>query len=684
MHKKLGKYEIIEELGKGAMGVVYKAFDPLMARYVALKTMSHTDANDPEFKKRFYKEAQAPGRLHHEHIVIIYELNEDQGIPFIAMEYLEGTDLHRLIQSDYIFTLKKILDIMAQVCEGLNYAHQNGIIHRDVKPANIFLLKNGKVKIVDFGIAQISQSSLMTRTGMILGTPSYMAPEQVRAEGVGGASDQFSVGVILFELLTGRRPFEGDTYSTIMYKILHDPPPRIRDFYPTCPAELEELVLKMLGKESSERFVDLTSVARRLRKIEADLAQDVQVEGTIAITRASTMDKSLNLELIHRYLREEKFDLARRVLDKMKSLGETPEIVEALAADIQEKQRLARIDQLVDEGSHFYEDDHFDLALECFNDALALDSENTRVLEWVRKTHEREAEKRLRQAIDQYLEKGDRLVGDGKPQEALRVYSEAVKLNPASTAAAERIRNVQGILEQEAQRSQCQTLCQQARSALDKGERAAATQLCREALDIMPAFADASDLLASIQAQNREEKIQRTLQEMESFYLKKEYDRALTRAGEAIDQVGLDPRLKHSIGKTQWARRRRVIVPAALLAVALLAAAGYWLVETLRPPVGTVVPGFLVVDIRPGVEILQLTDVRTGQPVRLSDRQTPIRLSLPPGEYRLRYQNKELMREAVEETVTVRGGQLVTVSKKVPGFNPTEAVDSILGEGAQP
>ena len=687
MLKQLGKYEVIEELGKGAMGIVYKAYDPLMARYVALKTMSCTNASDPEFKKRFYKEAQAPGRLHHDNIVTIYELNEDQGIPYIAMEYLEGSDLQRLIHSDHIFTLRKIIDIMVQVCEGLQFAHQGGIIHRDVKPANIFLIKNTKVKIVDFGIAHISQSSLMTRTGVMLGTPSYMSPEQVRCEPLSGASDQFSVGVLLYELFTGHRPFEGDTYTNILYKILHEEPAAVHDFYPTCPPELEALVLKTLSKIPTDRFLDLASVARRLRKIEAELDQDMTMEPTLQLTRSPqvTAGKSIKLDMIQRYVREGKYDQALRILEKLRSSGESPEILEALQEEIQDKQRLGRIEELVGEGSEFYQDGHYELALECFNEALAIDPGNARVLEWVRKTHQKETEQRVRHSINQYLEKGSRLMEEGNLQEALRVLGEALKLNPASAEVADKIKQVQHLLEQKDKETQCHTLCQQAHQILEAGKQDEALQVCQQALEILPSYPQAVHLAQHIEKQRREETIQIALRELEALFLKKKYDQALTLAGDTIQKVGADDRLRGLVTRIESSRRRKVLLPAILAVLALLAVVVIlvlWPGGEVKPPPPP--PGFLVLDIRPAATLAGVVDADTGKAVSLSDKELPLRLELPPGRYTVTYRNDSLLKEPAHEPVQIQSGKTVTINRKLPGFSAADAVQSILDQEKQP
>ena len=208
---KLGKYEIRRELGKGAMGVVYEGFDPSIERVVALKTIRADQLGGedaPEILARFRREAQAAGRLKHPHIVAVYEYGEDAGTTFIAMEFVEGRSLKEFFSQHARFTVPQLARIMSELLDALDYSHRRGVVHRDIKPANIMILPDGTVKVADFGIARIESSNL-TQTGMILGTPSHMSPEQFMGQTVDGRSDLFSAGVILYELLTGEKPFSG-------------------------------------------------------------------------------------------------------------------------------------------------------------------------------------------------------------------------------------------------------------------------------------------------------------------------------------------------------------------------------------------------------------------------------------------------------------------------------------------
>jgi len=273
--QKLGKYEIQSEIGRGAMGLVYRALDPILEREVAIKTMMASMGGlDSESKARFYREAKSAAKLTHRNIVTIYDMGEEEGVPYIAMEFLSGVDLHRKMKMDGTIPLREALDITSQILRGLNYAHEFRIVHRDIKPANVYILTNGTVKILDFGIAKLA-SSEMTRTGMVLGTVDYMSPEQIRADkGVDGRSDLFSVGVILYELISGRKPFPGDAITQIMYRIVHEAPvgvPTDREI----PDSLLQITKKALSKSPDDRFQSGTEFAKALegviQQIDADL-----------------------------------------------------------------------------------------------------------------------------------------------------------------------------------------------------------------------------------------------------------------------------------------------------------------------------------------------------------------------------------------------------------------------------
>lgn len=262
------------------MGVVYRAHDTLLERVVALKVISTSIEDNPELRERFFREARAAGQLSHRNIITIHDLGEHEGQPYLAMEFLTGEDLqHRLARSEPM-SLRRKLEIAAEICDGLCYAHRRGLIHRDVKPANIFITDEGVVKLLDFGLARMVASEL-TRSNMMMGTLNYMAPEQVRGERTDHRADIFSFGVVLYEMLSGRKAFQGDSFATTLYKILQDVPEPLLNIDASLPTELVWLVEKSLAKPRDERYQDLTDVARDLAIIRQHLS------GSDAITMAA-------------------------------------------------------------------------------------------------------------------------------------------------------------------------------------------------------------------------------------------------------------------------------------------------------------------------------------------------------------------------------------------------------------
>jgi serine/threonine protein kinase len=294
---KLGRYEIVRELGKGAMGIVYLAKDPLIGRLVALKTIRlgvHSDDDETrEFQQRFVREAQAAGILNHPSIVTVHDIGQDEtgGMSFIAMEYVEGQNLKEVMSSGKALNFEQIADIVAQVADALDFAHAKGIVHRDVKPANIILVEGNRAKITDFGIAKIASGGAnLTSTGQFLGTPNYMAPEQIKGAPVDGRTDIFSLGICLYECLTRRKPFGGDSLTSISYKIVHEPFQPLHEVNPQIPEGFEDVVANCLQKDPAKRYQRGKELAAALRAVirgERPVRTDPVLADETVITRNS-------------------------------------------------------------------------------------------------------------------------------------------------------------------------------------------------------------------------------------------------------------------------------------------------------------------------------------------------------------------------------------------------------------
>jgi eukaryotic-like serine/threonine-protein kinase len=279
---RLGRYEIVGELGKGAMGVVYCARDPMLDRTVAIKTINMELAHEEmaEYEARFYTEAKAAGGLNHPNIVTIYDIGKSEKIAYMAMELLQGKELKTMIAPGRPLPVTYAVDIAAQIAEGLGYAHEHGIVHRDIKPANIMIVRGGLVKITDFGIARMRTTSVQTQVGIVLGSPRYMSPEQVAGKRSEPRSDTFSLGVILYEMVTGKAPFNGEDVTSVMFQILNFIPPPPSSINSEVPSMLDFVVAKALAKAPADRYGSARELASDLR----DCQKRMETPGGAAAT----------------------------------------------------------------------------------------------------------------------------------------------------------------------------------------------------------------------------------------------------------------------------------------------------------------------------------------------------------------------------------------------------------------
>ena len=287
---QIGKYEIVELVGEGAMGTVYRAKDTVLGRTVAVKVMNESIARQADHRQRFLREAQAAGSLQHPNVVTIYDMGELDGHLFIAMEFVHGTDLEKLMVGAEPLKLQSKLDIIVDVLMGLSYAHKHGIVHRDIKPANIRVEDDGRAKIMDFGVAHLA-SSEMTRTGLVVGTPSYMAPEQVMGGKTVPGTDLFAVGAVLYHLLTGVKPFEGPTLQSLFYRIVTDAPRPLEEVRPGLPPALNTIVQKAMSKEANHRYASALEMANAIIAVRSELSGN-SYAATASLVSAVTMVES--------------------------------------------------------------------------------------------------------------------------------------------------------------------------------------------------------------------------------------------------------------------------------------------------------------------------------------------------------------------------------------------------------
>ena len=286
---KAGRYEIVGELGRGAMGVVYRATDPVIGRSVAVKTIRLTEEGTglsrQELLSRFQTEARAAGLLTHPNIVVVYDAGEEDGLYYITMELVEGKSLQALLDGGHAFPVPRVLRILEQTCSALHFAHERNIVHRDIKPANLMLTADDTVKVTDFGTAKILQFGTVQQTTHVMGTPSYMSPEQVKGRPIDGRTDIFSLGVVMYEMLTGEKPFPGQSITTVIYKIVNEDPIPPRQLNPSLHPGLNEIVMRALAKEPEARYQSCRELLEDLRNYRALGANEGNPDATLVSPR---------------------------------------------------------------------------------------------------------------------------------------------------------------------------------------------------------------------------------------------------------------------------------------------------------------------------------------------------------------------------------------------------------------
>ncbi len=300
--ERIGRYRIAGEIGRGAMGVVYRAEDESLGRTVAIKTIlaRMSDEEQAGYLARFRQEAKALGGLNHPAIITVYEFGEEDGLAYLAMEFLEGRELRDLIAAERL-PAAVALEIAAQVAEGLSFAHSHGIVHRDIKPGNIMVLAGNRAKVMDFGIARVRTSDVKTQTGLLLGSPKYMSPEQVLGKGIDSRSDIFSLGVVLYEMLAGAPPFSGENVHQLMFQVCNGRPSPPSRLNPAVPPVADLIVAKALEKDPAARYGDASELAADLRRAVADGAARADpaqgaIERTQVLERTQAMQRTQAME----------------------------------------------------------------------------------------------------------------------------------------------------------------------------------------------------------------------------------------------------------------------------------------------------------------------------------------------------------------------------------------------------
>ena len=526
--KKLGKYEVLEVVGRGGMGVVYKAVDPEIGRLVGIKMMTSAVINDPVLLKRFYREAQSAGKLRHPNIVTIYDLGVQEATPYLVMEFLEGESLDVALRSGRTLTLEEKLNIVIQVCSALAYAHEQGIVHRDIKPGNVMLLKDGTVKLVDFGIARIG-AEYVTRTGQLMGSIQYMSPEQVRGAHVDLRTDIFSTGVLLYQMLTNILPFEGKDAGATLLKIIHGSPAPLGKFLQEYPPELDSIVQRVLANSPDERYQTATELAFDLSQVEARL-KGKRISGY--------------LEAVERSIADGQWDKSREQLLQLLKIdlqnARAKELLREVQQQIQKQQRVERMPDLQTQEQAIAKN-ALDEVLRHSNVSLSLDDSNSQVRELRDSTQER---KQRADKVAELLTRAKSSFDTEDLEDALAAAKQALTVDAESTDAKELHAAIANELEERAKLKQVHTYLEEARKQIFSRHFTAALDVLRQAEGIDPVAPGVNELVALASSGQQQERRRKELEqfssEIEEALNHNDYDVACARAAEALERFPND------------------------------------------------------------------------------------------------------------------------------------------------
>jgi len=539
---RIGRYDVVAELGRGGMGVVYRGEDRLIGREVAIKTLTEVTA---ELRDRFYVEARS-GILNHPNIVTVYEFGEHEGMPYIAMEFVSGDSLEKILRSGRKLTLLETLSIIEQLCSGLGYAHQNRVVHRDIKPANLIVQPDGKVKIVDFGIARLAdQSTRLTKTDAVIGTFHYIAPERLKGEMSDGRSDIWSVGVMLYQMLSGELPFNGEDVSTL-YKVINEPHPSIKALVPDMPEELVAIVDRSLAKNPDDRYGTAEEMAFDLQGISEGLKKE----------RVGDL-----LTSAKRLMEQRQFASARTVLIDLQRID--PQNLEAkrLTREVQDQlnklQKAEQVRQIVEQAEEAVLSQHYDDAVSFYRQAMKLDADNTLQLN-----------EKLENAL-RLKEKQDKIralwkqAGDARERgdlmSAQEFLGQALKLDEKSTDLRNAYSTVVREMERKAKEGKLQELLAGARQEYAARRFTEAISRLQAAAEIDPAHPEVQKLLHEAATRQEEERrrvlIEQMVGEIQESIYREDYDRALNHIHRALEKLPTEGRLLQLKAETEKRKR---------------------------------------------------------------------------------------------------------------------------------
>jgi serine/threonine protein kinase len=497
--QQLGKYEIISEIGRGAMGSVYKARDPLINRLVALKTITGGPSAQANLLDRFYQEARSAGALQHPSIVTIYELGHEKNTPFIAMEFLEGESLDRIIEQRPVLPLSVKLGYIVRVCEALAYAHQHNVVHRDIKPGNIMVTKEGVVKVVDFGIARLTDMS-MTQPNMMIGSRAYMSPQQYKGEKADARSDIWALGVTLHELLAYQRPFAGDSEAELMFHIIYEDPPNLQGLASDCTEELASVVKKMLEKKIEDRCQTMDDVLHALEPI-WKAAQQATVAGLIADSKDLVAAKDLQRAQA----------LLRKALHIDVGNSQAKTLLEKVTFELRQTEIQPRLKEYMSRGEGFLKAGQIREARSEAEAALGLDSKHEPAKKLLSDV---EAAAARMQQLEQKLRLTKQRLAEGALTEAAAALGQALELDGGNPQAQELKRQIDDEKNRREKRKKLSEILHRARTLWTELNYEECLTVLAEALKEFPNEAELLKLRETAQTDQGEQQKQRRMAEV--------------------------------------------------------------------------------------------------------------------------------------------------------------------------
>jgi eukaryotic-like serine/threonine-protein kinase len=508
----IGKYEIVAELGQGAMGIVYKARDPLIGRMVALKTITSGLSGKPELLERFYQEARSAGALQHPNIVTIFELGKEGDTPYIAMEFLEGDSLEKIVARRDAMPLSKKIGFMSQICSALDYAHKHGVIHRDIKPGNIMLTKDGTVKVVDFGIARLVDTS-KTQTGLMIGTPAYMSPQLLRGERADERADIWALGVMLYEMIAYQRPFLGDNPAALMWNIISQQPKPLREVAPGCPAEIEEVVGKMLEKEAPLRLQTMEDVLLELDPLYKRLQRDRLGE---LVAQSQQLIENQELQKAQSLLRE--------ALHLDSSNSEAKTLLDRVGAEIRRMQAQARAKDQLAKAQGLFDAGRLEEAKTEADSALRIDPKYEPAQELAARV---KAEIDRIRTLQEKLQGAKQRVAEGSLAEADQLLDEVLALDGANEQARLLRKQIREETGRREKRKKISEGLQQARAFWSQQKHLQSVEVLSALQQEFPGEAEISELLITVRHDQAEQEKQELLAEARNLLAAQRYDDAL-------------------------------------------------------------------------------------------------------------------------------------------------------------